>query len=375
MAEKTPDIRVDLPPEIHDIPLDEQAVAIHDVAVNPESVERTDTLTVELRPSQTLAAGKAYAAQAALEAAAAPASLPPLPQEAKPESRYGRRYKAPRADRGASASAELAQRVKASKATSRALPEGVWPEIVYGLTLTAVNLGDSRTVRFRKAIDARIGSALDGSGRIVPVISRQGGVGATTVTALLGLALADGRDDRVLAVDAHPDRAALAERVATPDQTGLEVARLEDGFATVAEQAAAEPGVVLTDGATGVADETVRAALEHADGLVLVSGGTAEQARAASDTITWLEEHDLGHLAADSVVVVDTATPGTRYESLDAIERHFRARVRDVVRIPYDEELVAGAPVRYGALRPDTREAARELAAAVVTGLTESGAA
>ena len=39
------------------------------------------------------------------------------------------------------------------------------------------------------------------------------------------------------------------------------------------------------------------------------------------------------------------------------------------VRIPYDEELVAGAPVRYGALRPDTRDAGRELAAKVMDGV------
>jgi hypothetical protein len=43
--------------------------------------------------------------------------------------------------------------------------------------------------------------------------------------------------------------------------------------------------------------------------------------------------------------------------------------VREVVRIPYDEELTAGAPVRFGALRPDTIDAARELAAKVVDGL------
>jgi len=100
-----------------------------------------------------------------------------------------------------------------------------------------------------------------------------------------------------------------------------------------------------------------------------VSGGTADQARLASETVSWLEENDYAELAGNAVVALNTSTPGTRYESLDAIEAHFQARVRDVVRIPYDEELTAGAPVRYGALRPDTRDAARHLAALVMDGL------
>jgi hypothetical protein len=62
---------------------------------------------------------------------------------------------------------------------------------------------------------------------------------------------------------------------------------------------------------------------------------------------------------------LNTATPGTRYESLDAIEAHFQARVRDVVRIPYDEELSPG-PIRFGALRPYTRDSALDLAASVM---------
>jgi MinD-like ATPase involved in chromosome partitioning or flagellar assembly len=185
------------------------------------------------------------------------------------------------------------------------------------------------------------------------------------VTTLLGLALADGRDDQVLAVDANRDLPVLAGRI--DGGTALDVRMhtpLTDDFA-----------IVLTDGATGLLDHAMSAALHQADGLVLVSGGTSAQARVASDTVTWLEEHDFGELAENAVVALNTATPGTRYENLDAIEAHFQARVRDVVRIPYDEELVAGTPVRYGALRPDTRDAARDLAAKVIDGLPPERAA
>jgi MinD-like ATPase involved in chromosome partitioning or flagellar assembly len=140
-------------------------------------------------------------------------------------------------------------------------------------------------------------------------------------------------------------------------------------YSAVADLADRFYSVVLTDGASGVLEPVMQAALRRADGVVLVSGGTTEQARLASETVSWLEQHDLSELAENAVVAINTSTPGTRYESLDAIEAHFQARVRDVVRIPYDEELVAGGPVRYGALRPDTRDAARHLAALVMDGL------
>ena len=100
-------------------------------------------------------------------------------------------------------------------------PEGFWPELVYGVTLTLVNIGDSKPVRARKQLEARIASPVDDGARFVPVISRKGGVGATTVTTLLGMALAEVRDDRVLAVDANPDRGTLAERVTEPSTASV----------------------------------------------------------------------------------------------------------------------------------------------------------
>jgi hypothetical protein len=244
--------------------------------------------------------------------------VPPLPVEPRPTSRWGRRYVDP-----ATLAQQFAYEPYLKPRGSRPAPEGFWREYVYGVTFGLVNLGDSKPVRHRKSVDARIGRPLAPGAHRVPVIRAQGGVGATTVSTLLGLTLDDVRAD----VDGE---------------------------------------VVLHDGAHGT---DLHEALQDAAAVVVVSGGTSEQARLASETVTWLHENELGDLADNAVVAINTATPGTRYESLDAIEAHFQARVRDVVRIPYDEELVAGSPVRFGALRPDTRDAARDLAAKVVDGL------
>jgi MinD-like ATPase involved in chromosome partitioning or flagellar assembly len=265
-------------------------------------------------------------------------------------------------------------------------------------------------VRARKQLEARIAGPVDDGARFIPVISRKGGVGATTITALLGMALAEVRDDRVLAVDAHPDRGTLAERVTEPstasvrdvvqlarsirsaddldelvghDRTSLEVLASdsdpeqarpfdEDAYNVVADVAQRFYSVVLTDGASGVLEPVMQAALKRADGLVVVSGGSAEEARLASEIIDWLEANDLAELAANAIVALNTATTGTVFDHLPQIEAHFQSRVRDVVRIPYDEELVAGTPVRFGALRPFTRDSARDLAALVMDGVTRS---
>jgi MinD-like ATPase involved in chromosome partitioning or flagellar assembly len=322
---------------------------LDDVPVPPQLVAG-DTLSIEIVPEAALEAGQQHQAQAALELESA---APPLPDEPRPSSRYGRRYVEP-SNRPDDYSYEP---YLSPRPGARPAPEGFWREYVYGVTLGLVNLGDSRAVRARKALQARIGRPLPAGAHHVPVISRQGGVGTTTVTTLLGLALAAERGG-TLAVDAHPDRGLLAERIGT--------AAVPIG--TEAPRAGAHDGVVLIDGASG---ERMRAALRSAESVVVVSGGTSEQARLASETVTWLHENELADVADNAVVAINTATPGTRYESLDAIEAHFQARVREVVRIPYDEELAAGAAVRFGALRPDTVAAARELAAKVIDGLPE----
>ncbi|MFM6971193.1 MAG: MinD/ParA family protein, partial [Rhodoluna sp.] len=95
----------------------------------------------------------------------------------------------------------------------RPAPESGFRRFIYFLTLKSVNLGDSLKVRERKALDARISAPLAGGAKFVPVLTRKGGVGKTTVTTLLGMALALSREDRVIAIDANPDRGTLAERV------------------------------------------------------------------------------------------------------------------------------------------------------------------
>jgi MinD-like ATPase involved in chromosome partitioning or flagellar assembly len=293
---------------------------------------------------------------------------------------------------------------------NRPAPESGFRRFFYFLTFKSVNLGDSLKVRERKAIDARISAPLDGGARFVPVLTRKGGVGKTTVSTLLGMAMALVREDRVIAIDANPDRGTLAERVSkstrftvrdvvnraaaidgftdfatmvSRDATRLHVlasdsdpmlseAFDEGDYNVVADMAARYYSVILTDCGTGIVHSVMRPTLQRANGLVIVSGGSVDEARLASETLTWLEANGYGDLVRKSVVALNTATQGTNLVKLDEIEAHFKSRVRAVVKIPYDPALAAGSVIKFDQLHKNTKAAARQLAALVVEGLVNS---
>ncbi len=298
-------------------------------------------------------------------------------------------------------------RLITGKRARKAAPEGRWPAFVYAVTLHLVNIGDSRRVRERKELDARIAKKFEGGTRFVPILTRKGGVGKTTITAILGMAMAEVREDQIIAVDANPDRGTLSERVnkqtratvrdavtkaaaitsfndfselVSRDETRLDVlasdtdpmlseAFDENDYNVVADLASRFYSVMLTDCGTGIVHSVMRATLQRADEIVIVSGGSIDEARLASETLTWLEANGYGELAKNAVVAINTGTQGTNLVKLEEIEAHFQSRVREIVRIPYDQHLASGSVINFKELAPLTRDAARELAAIVADGL------
>ena len=291
-------------------------------------------------------------------------------------------------------------------------PEGVWQRLVYSATGRRVILADSSRVRARKELDRRISAPLAGGAKFVPVLSRKGGVGKTSVTTLLGMALADAREDRVIAVDANPDRGTLAERIGRSsgktvrdlvrsraevkgfndlsaivarDETRLDILasdadpHLSEAFSDrdyhdVASIAAHYYSIVLTDSGTGIVHSVMDATLELADQLLVVAGRSVDEAKLASETLSWLESNGYAELARSAVVVLNTSRPGASLVRPSELEAHFRTRVRAVVTIPYDAHIATGGPISFRDLSASTRLAARELAAVVVEGLRPAGA-
>ncbi|GGD85745.1 MinD/ParA family ATP-binding protein [Microbacterium murale] len=291
-------------------------------------------------------------------------------------------------------------------------PEGAWSHFLYAASGRRINIGDGKRARARKALTSRIAAPLAGGARFVPVLSRKGGVGKTTITALLGMALADARDDRVIAVDANPDRGTLADRIVRThsksvrdlvrvheeikgyhdvssivarDSTRLDVlasdadpriaeAFSDDDYRDVANVAAHYYSLVLTDTGTGIVHSVMGATLDLADQLIIVSGLSVDEARLASETLTWLETNGYAELARRSIVVLNQSTPGSPLVRLNELEAHFATRAKSVVRMPYDSQIAGGGAIVYANLQPETRQAARELAASLVEGLRASAA-
>jgi MinD-like ATPase involved in chromosome partitioning or flagellar assembly len=455
-----PSIEIDLPPlPKSDVPEDEAAVAIDDVAVDPGALAGT-TSSVEIVAGDTGEhAFDALTGSTPRTTGSFPRATGPLPRATGPlprstgsmplPRRTGSAYDAllgapvpppgafgghrpgatgemPRLDGAGSATRRerrtgtapvagepesaamlTADRLIENGGRVREKPTGGWNRFVYAATLHKLNLGDSADVRVAKDEIARITKQFEGGTRFVPVLTRKGGVGKTTVTTLLGMTMATLREDRVIAIDANPDRGTLSERVTkqtratvrdvvtranaiggftdfttlvSRDETRLDIlasdtdpllseAFDENDYNVVADLAARFYSIALTDCGTGIVHSVMRATLQRADSVVIVSGGSVDEARLASETLTWLEANGYGDLVRNAVVAINTATHGTSLVKLDEIESHFASRVRDIVRIPYDPQLAAGSVVDYKNLKQTTKDAARTLAALVADGL------
>lgn len=288
-------------------------------------------------------------------------------------------------------------------------PAGGWRLWLFRATFGYVNVGDSDKVRIQRAMEHRIALRLGERTRYVPVLSRKGGVGKTTVTTLLGMVLADLREDRVIAMDANPDRGTLSDR--SPGRADFTARQLVkdrftvNSFAQLSSYTARDGSrldvlasdtdpmvahafddsdyravtdilgryysIVLTDSGTGMVHSVMKGTLEKADAVVLVSGGSVDEARLASETLSWLEAHGRHDLVTRATVVINMAAGEGTLVNIDEIEQHFLSRVKNVVRIPHDRHLAEGSRIELRQLKPATRTAALELAALVVDELQQ----
>ncbi len=286
--------------------------------------------------------------------------------------------------------------------TSPPPPTGGWRRTLFDVTGGRVNVGNSAKEQRRLALIRQVGNPLHGCHRIA-ILSLKGGVGKTTVAAALGSTFSSVRGDRVIAVDANPDRGTLSSRVpletektvrdllkdardidkysAVRDFTSQNHHRLEV-LASESDPAMSEAfdaydyettvavlerfyNIVLTDCGTGLLHSAMRAILRSADGLVIVSSGSVDGARSASATMDWLDAHGYRHLVEQSLTVVNMVRPGSKVIDVSKIVDHFGQRCRAVRVIPYDDHLAQGAEVDLDSLAPATRTALLETAAAM----------
>jgi MinD-like ATPase involved in chromosome partitioning or flagellar assembly len=259
----------------------------------------------------------------------------------------------------------------------------------------------------RRELVWRARTPVAGGHHRVAVMSLKGGVGKTTTTVGLGATLGTLRGDRVIAVDANPDRGTLSDKVrletsatvrdllnerrqvhryadvraftsqassrlevlASDRDPGVSVAFSDADYRDVARVLEHYYSICITDCGTGLLHSAMGGVLALADQIVLVSSPSVDGARSASATLDWLDAHDYSDLVRNAVVVLSTVRPRSKSTvDLDRLEQHFAARCRDVVRVPYDPHLEEGAEVELEQLSPATTEAYLRLAATVGDG-------
>ncbi|WP_449061548.1 nucleotide-binding protein [Planomonospora algeriensis] len=286
-------------------------------------------------------------------------------------------------------------------------PSGGWRKLIFKASAGLIKPGESPEVRRRRELITRARTPVATGHHRVAVLSLKGGVGKTTTTVGLGATLAQARGDRVIAVDANPDRGTLSDKLELETAatvrdllnergqikryvdirafTSQAPSRLEilasdrdpsvsEAFSASDYQSVAQVlenfySICITDCGTGLLHSAMSGVLGLADQLVLVSSPSVDGARAASATLDWLEAHHYEDLVRSATVVLCSVRPRSKSTvDLDRLEAHFAARCRAVIRVPYDPHLEEGAEIDLERLQPATRDAYLCLAASVGDG-------
>ncbi|CAM3640669.1 AAA family ATPase [Kibdelosporangium persicum] len=281
-------------------------------------------------------------------------------------------------------------------------PQSGWRKAVYKATGHLINMGESPEDVHRRELIARVSQPLRGCYKIA-MLSLKGGVGKTTVTTTLGSTFSSLRGDRVIAVDANPDRGTLSQKIplettatvrhllrdasrvtkysdvraytsqgpsrlevlASEQDPAVSEAFSEDDYRRTVALLEHFYNIVLTDCGTGLMHSAMKGVLDIADSLVIVSSGSVDGARSASATLDWLDAHGYRTLVARSVAVINSVRPKSGSVDLDKLSAHFASRCRAVCRIPFDPHLEEGAEIELDRLQHATKMALLEMAATV----------
>ena len=281
---------------------------------------------------------------------------------------------------------------------------------LYAMTGGAINLGPGPRQREEDELGRRISRQLQGSYNTA-VLSLKGGIGKTSTTVGVGLTLAEYRGDAPCAIDANPDSGDLVERAlgegiyqqASPRTITdlLENIESVDSLTALArymhhagrlhliageqdpevsDSLTAEEylrirklisgyySVALTDCGTGVTHNAMSGILQSADNLVIAAGYAVSGAKRARSTLQWLAGHGYEDLARNAIVVITDKDEVSSRVDKDAIEEHLSGICRQLIAVPHDRGVADGDLVTLDVLKPETRRAYKEIAAAIVDG-------
>ncbi len=289
-------------------------------------------------------------------------------------------------------------------------PIGGFRGTVYKMTGGKLNMGPNARQREEDELARRISRQLQGSYNTA-VLSLKGGIGKTSTTVGVGLTLAEFRGDPPCAIDANPDSGDLVERalgegiyqqasprtitdllkniesvdsltnlarymhhagrlhlIAGEQDPEVSDSLTAEEYLRIRKLIASYYSVALIDCGTGVTHNAMSGILQTADNLIIAAGYAVSGAKRARSTLQWLASHGYEDLARNAIVVItDKDEVSTRVDK-DAIEDHLSGICRQLISVPHDRGVADGDLVTLDVLRPETRRAYREIAAAIVDG-------
>ncbi|WP_285247187.1 MinD/ParA family protein [Pseudarthrobacter sp. efr-133-R2A-89] len=289
-------------------------------------------------------------------------------------------------------------------------PVGGFRGALYNLTGGAWNLGPGPKQRLEDELGRRISRQLQGSYNTA-VLSLKGGIGKTSTTVGVGLTLAEYRGDAPCAIDANPDSGDLVERalgegiyqqssprtitdlleniesidsltalarymhhagrlhlIAGEQDPEVSDSLTAEEYLRIRKLISSYYSVALTDCGTGVTHNAMSGILQSADNLVIAAGYAVSGAKRARSTLHWLASHGYEDLARNAIVVITDKDEVSSRVDKDAIEEHLSGICRELIAVPHDRGVADGDLVTLDVLKPETRRAYKEIAAAIVDG-------
>lgn len=281
---------------------------------------------------------------------------------------------------------------------------------LYKLSGGAWNLGPGPKQRQEDELARRISRQLQGSYNTA-ILSLKGGIGKTSTTVGVGLTLAEYRGDAPCAIDANPDSGDLVERalgegiyqqasprtitdlleniesidsltalarymhhagrlhlIAGEQDPEVSDSLTAEEYLRIRKLISSYYSVALTDCGTGVTHNAMSGILQSADNLVIAAGYAVSGAKRARSTLHWLASHGYEDLARNAIVVITDKDEVSSRVDKDAIEEHLAGICRELIAVPHDRGVADGDLVTLDVLKPETRRAYKEIAAAIVDG-------
>lgn len=294
---------------------------------------------------------------------------------------------------------------------------------IWEVTGGRINLGLTKNEKYLADLIAGVQSPLLGNVRHVAIWAQKGGVGKTTTTAGLGIALATNRTDRVLALDVNPDGGSLATRVPSTSPNNILDLRdaLRRGYVAPTdfenyvnmaahrlESIVMPPGrkpeeplsgedyemiadaiqgryqyrIILTDCGTNLTDSVMSGVLNRADQLIVVTSTKQDEASVVAGGLEGLARQGYAHLVREAITVVvekapedRKATAVTRRERVEdgrAIREYFSKVAGSLFAIPYDPHISRGSILDPTSISEEARTAYLEVAREVVLNLAQN---